>query len=243
MFSHIVFDKYIKMLFWSTFTVEKIIIWVHLPCNTMKSSNTLSRETAPEHNVSTSVSHSQHFSSSKHDKLSWCQRAQFWSNLTTALSPKPSRNHLNVHWQTSDGPLYMCLLEQGILIHCGIVRNQWFTWWLLSQIALRSLISTTRVFLGWSLTFLMMIIWDLAWRSRPRVIHGYFVFLTFPNNGTNSCLLLTKLLADGLVAHFSLVQVYNLVPEVIWQLFGLAHGGGNVGMEDTDSVDRFLSYI
>ncbi len=32
-----------------------------------------------------------------------------------------------------------------------------------------------------------------------------FVFLPFPNNLSNSCLLLTKLLADGLVAHFSLV--------------------------------------
>ena len=39
------------------------------------------------------------------------------------------------------------------------------------------------------------------------------------------CLLLTKLLADGLVAHSSLVQVYNLVPNVLRQLFGLAHGG------------------
>jgi len=33
------------------------------------------------------------------------------------------------------------------------------------------------------------------------------------------------------------IKVYNLVPDV-WQLFGLSHCGGDVGMEDTDSVDR-----
>ncbi len=62
--------------------------------------------------------------------------------------------------------------------------------------------------------------WDFAWSSRPRGIDGYFVF-PFPNNHTYSCLFLTKLLADGLAAHSSLVQVYNLVPDVLCQLFGL----------------------
>ena len=51
--------------------------------------------------------------------------------------------------------------------------------------------------------------------------------MTFPfsNNCSNSCLLRTKLLAYFLVAHPSLVQVYNVVPDVLC----LAHGG-NVGM-------------
>ena len=35
---------------------------------------------------------------------------------------------------------------------------------------------------------------------------------------TNSCLLLTKLLADGFVTHSSLVQVYNLISDVLGQL-------------------------
>ena len=39
-------------------------------------------------------------------------------------------------------------------------------------------------------------------RGRLMVIFCFFL--------TKSCLLLTKLLADGLVAHSSLVQVYNL---------------------------------
>lgn len=34
-----------------------------------------------------------------HRGSSWCQRTWFWFHLTTALSPKPSLNHLDVHWQ------------------------------------------------------------------------------------------------------------------------------------------------
>jgi len=37
------------------------------------------------------------------------------------------------------------------------------------------------------------------------------------------------------------LQVYSLVPDIL-QLFGLAHGGGEVGMEDTYSVDRCILY-
>ena len=66
---------------------------------------------------------------------------------------------------------------------------------------------------------------DLAWSPSTRVIDGNVLFLPFPNNHTKSCLLLTKLLADGLVAHSSLVHVYNLVPDVLRKLFGLADGG------------------
>src|SRR4029434_291707 len=43
------------------------------------------------------------------------------------------------------------------------------------------------------------------------------------------------------VTHSSLVQVYNLISDVLGQLFGLAHGGE---VEDVkyDSLDRFLLY-
>ena len=67
------------------------------------------------------------------------------------------------------------------------------------------------------------------------------VLLPFTNNRTNSCLLLTKLLADGFVTHSSLVQVYNLISDVFGQLFGLAHGGEVEGVK-YDSLDRFLLY-
>ena len=70
---------------------------------------------------------------------------------------------------------------------------------------------------------------DLAWSTRLREIGGDFVFLPFSNNCSYSCQLLTKLLAYFFVAHRSLVQVYNFVPDVLRQLLCLAHGG-NVGM-------------
>ena len=67
------------------------------------------------------------------------------------------------------------------------------------------------------------------------------VLLPFANNRTNSCLLFTKLPADGFVAHSSLVQVYNLISDVLGQLFGLANGGEVEGVKD-DYLDRFLLY-
>lgn len=47
-----------------------------------------------------------------------------------------------------------------------------------------------------------------------------------------------KLSADGLVGFSSLLQLYGVVPEVLWQLFGLAYAGAEAGIEETDSVDR-----
>src|SRR4029434_6513698 len=73
----------------------------------------------------------------------------------------------------------------------------------------------------------------LAWSPRPRAMDSCLVLLPFTNNRTNSCLLLTKLLADGFVTHSSLVQVYNLISDVL----GLAHGGEVEGVK-YDSLDR-----
>src|SRR4029434_7146773 len=81
----------------------------------------------------------------------------------------------------------------------------------------------------------------LAWSPRPRAIDSCLMLLPLPNNRTNSCLLLTKLLADGFVTHSSLVQVYNLISDVLGQLFGLAHCGEVEGVT-YDSLDRFLLY-
>lgn len=67
-----------------------------------------------------------------------------------------------------------------------------------------------------------------------------FLILPFLNNYSSSRHLLTKLLA-GLVARSSFVQVCGLVPDVLWQFFGFAHIGGEVGMEN-GSVDRFGVY-
>src|SRR4029434_4776078 len=76
----------------------------------------------------------------------------------------------------------------------------------------------------------------LAWSPRPRAFDSRLVLLPLTNNRTNSCLLLTKLLADGFVTHSSLVQVYNLISDVHGQQFGLAHGGEVEGVK-YDSLD------
>lgn len=41
-----------------------------------------------------------------------------------------------------------------------------------------------------------------------------------------------------LVQPSSLVEVYNLIPAVLWQLIGLGHGVGEVEMEENYSMDR-----
>lgn len=70
------------------------------------------------------------------------------------------------------------------------------------------------------------------------MIDGHFLFLLFPNNQTNNCHPLIKLLADGLVA-----LVYNLVPDVLGQLFGLTHGSGEVSIKEIDSTDTHALYM
>ncbi len=88
----------------------------------------------------------------------------------------------------------------------------------------RSLIRSSRVVLGWSLTLLRII-------DTPRggILHGAPVrgrltvilnFFPFTSNYTNSCCLLTKLFAYCPVAHPSVVQVYNFalvsLDSVLW---------------------------
>ncbi len=100
--------------------------------------------------------HRQHSSSSKHGELSWCQRATFWSHLTTTLSPSSPLNH----WQTSDGPVHVLSWAGGPCGHCrnsvlyGVVCYQLFSWWLWSQLPWDHW--QNHVVLGWFLTVLMI---------------------------------------------------------------------------------------
>jgi len=134
----------------------------------------LSRIT-PKHNVSTSMFDGgdgvlgvgQHSSSSKHGELSWCQRAGFWSHLTTTLSSSSPLNH----WHTSDR-LYMCFLEPG-----NLRELQDFSPSQRSVLpivflgdygpSLISLTRSSRVVLGWFLTVLMIIE-----TPRGEILHG-----------------------------------------------------------------------
>ena len=66
---------------------------------------------------------------------------------------------------------------------------------------------------------------DLAGSSRPREIDSQLVLLLFSYYRPNSRLLLAQLLANRLVSHSNLVQVYNFVPDVLRQFFRYAHCG------------------
>ncbi len=67
--------------------------------------------------------------------------------------------------------------------------------------------------------------WDLAWSPRSREIISGLVCLPFSNNCSHSWFIHTKLLTYCRFSLPSLVQVYNLVSGVLWQLFGLGHSG------------------
>ncbi len=67
--------------------------------------------------------------------------------------------------------------------------------------------------------------WDLAWSPRSREIISCLVCLPFSNNCSHSWFLHTKLLTYCRFSLPSLVQVYNFVSGVPWQLFGLGHSG------------------
>lgn len=90
----------------------------------------------------------------------------------------------------------------------------------------RSLTNSSSVVFRWSGTLLIR--QDFAWSFRPSEIDS-FRSLPFPNNHTNSCYHLTKFLDDGPVANSSLAQLYNPVTNILWQLFGHARGGGEIG--------------
>lgn len=72
------------------------------------------KETVPKHDVSTSVLGSGNdvlgvrvSISLPPNESSRCQRAQFWSHLSTSRSPKLSLSCSGVHWQTSDGSVHV----------------------------------------------------------------------------------------------------------------------------------------
>ncbi len=113
----------------------------HRPFNPVQlSCCSLSRKTPPNHTVSTSL-----FDGGggvlgvigsippPPNTMSWCQRAGFWSHLTTTLSPSSPLNH----WQTSvhvlswaGGPCGCCRIS---VLH-SVVCYQLFSWWLWSQL-------------------------------------------------------------------------------------------------------------
>ncbi len=94
----------------------------------------------------------------------------------------------------------------------GVVWYQLFSWWLWLPCFLEVIDKILRCSSGqiphhshdqWNSRR-----WNLSWSPRSREIDSYFVFL-----------------GNGLVTHSSLLYVYNLVPDILRQLFILGHGG------------------
>ncbi len=223
---------------------------VHFPFDAVKFSRPLTRKTLPN-NVSTSMFDSGDGVLGVIDSIppppntaSWVDAKELdfgliWPQHFSHSSP------LN-HWETSDSPVHVLSWAGGTLRALQDFspsrRSVLPIVFLVTMVpaALRSLTRSSRVVLGWFLTILMISETpDLACSTRPKEIDSYFVFLSFANNSTNCCPLLPKLLGDGLVAHSSLVYVYNLVPDILGQLFGLGHGG-EFGIWLIASVDRCL---
>ncbi len=162
-------------------------------------------------------------SSSKHDEWSLYQKVIFWSHLTTWPSPLPPLDHPDSLWQTSDGPGHVLAWARALQDfnpwRCSVLLIVTLRLWSQLSSGRSSLIPHLSQDHSYSTRR------DLAWSPSPKEIERHLEFLPFSNNCANSCWLLTKLFAYCPVAHPSPVQVYNFVPCVLRQLFGLAHTG------------------
>ncbi len=102
------------------------------------------------------------------NESSWCQRAKFWSHLTTTLSQFSSESLANFRQACT-----CAFLSRGTLRVLQDFSPLWRSVlpivFLLTVVptALRSLTSSFRVVLGWSLTFLMIIL--TPW---GKILHG-----------------------------------------------------------------------
>ncbi len=180
---------------------------VHRPFDAVQLSCTLSRKTPPKHNVSTSM-----FDGGDGvlgvigsippplpNTASWVDAKELDFGLIW-----PQHFHPVLLWiiGTLQTACTCAFLSRGSL-RAPSRRSVLPVVFLVTMVpaALRSLIKSSRVFLSWFLTVLMIIETprgDLAWIPRSREIDSYFMFLPFVNNHTNCCHLLTKLLGDGL---------------------------------------------
>ncbi len=119
-------------------------------------------------------------------------------------------------------------------LKCFLRSHSLLEWLMIAFVTLvpalcRSFTRSPRVVLGFLLTVLVIILTPrgeiFAWSPRSREIISGLVCLPFSNNCSHSWFLHTKLLTYCRFSLPSLVQVYNLVSGVLWQLFGLGHSG------------------
>ncbi len=189
---------------------------IHPPLNTVQSSCPLCRNTPPKYDVSTPMLHG------------WDvvlgivlillppnTASEVYTTLEFISSILVSSDHM-IFSHASSGSSRWSLANFRRAWTCaglsrGILRTlQDFDPWRCSVLLMvtvetvvpalfRSLIRSSRVVLGWSLTFFQDNWYssrrDLAWSPSPREIDSHLKFLPFSNNCANSCCLLTKLLS------------------------------------------------
>src|SRR4029434_3854726 len=86
--------------------------FIHSPLDAVESSCTLGRETAPKHNVSTSMLDGADgvlgvIFSIQTRQVELMPKSLILVSSDHILSPNPPYNHSSVHWQTSGGPVHV----------------------------------------------------------------------------------------------------------------------------------------
>ncbi len=212
---------------------------IHSFLYTDQSSWSLRRKTAPKHDVSTPMLHSRY-------GVLWMQLSILSPPNTTSwvFTKKVSSDHMTFS-QSSSGSSKCSLANFRRAWTCtGLSRGtrlalQDLSPWrrsVLLMVAFVTLVpALCRSFTKspvWFWDFCSQFCdhfdptgWDLAWSPRSREIISGLVCLPFSNNCSHSWFLHTKLLTYCRFSLPSLVQVYNFVSGVLWQLFGLGYSG------------------
>lgn len=197
---------------------------IHLPFNLVRSSFSQSRKNGPKINsfhlcvglwcwaCSGDI---QCFSSFKPGRLSWCQRAHQVLFDHSTFSQSFSKSF---KWANIKAAFTCAFLNKDTLQHS--VRQIVF----LPTVVLPPVSSqSSRVVVGSSLTFhiIIFIHWDKILQTKCdwRFFPPHLIF----DNHSNICQLLTRFLVDGFVTHSSLVLIYYLVSDILWQLCGFVY--------------------
>ncbi len=216
---------------------------IHSFLYTDQSSWSLCRKTAPKHDVSTPILHSRY-------GVLWMQLSILSPpNTTSWVFTK--KLYFGFIWPYDILPIVFCIIQMlSSKLQTGLdmywlkqgdtsgtagfesLAAQCVTDGSLCYFGPSSLqvihLGPSRVVLGFLLTVCDHFDptgWDLAWSPRSREIISGLVCLPFSNNCSHSWFLHTKLLTYCRFSLPSLVQVYNFVSGVLWQLFGLGHSG------------------
>ncbi len=224
---------------WKVFTQNLTIHGpIHSFLYTDQSSWSLCRKTAPKHDVSTPMLHSRYgvlwmqlSILSPPNTTSWVFTKKLYFGFIWLYDILPIlfwiiqmfssklQTGLDMYWGTRLALQDLSPWRRSVLLMVAFVT--------LVPALCRSFTWSPRVVLGFLLTVLVIILTPrgeiLRGCPRSREIISGLVCLPFSNNCSHSWFLHTKLLTCCRFSLPSLVQVYNFVSGVLWQLFGLGH--------------------